>query len=253
MKFLGFLRLRCNLRVVTGLHIGGGAAGISIGATDSPVIKVNGKPYIPGSSLKGKIRSLLEIAHGLKIDSKLGRHECEKNTNPCDVCVVFGRAAERKGSEGPTRIIFRDSYINDELSDEEARKSDYTEIKMENAINRITSRVEGALRDTERVLPGTVFDVEVLYRVYDEDFGSGSLASVEKLETLPEPLKTRFGLILEGMKILEQDYLGGKGTRGYGKVQFENIKIESIPLEFFKKNGEIKELFSGSLSEAMSK
>jgi len=253
MKFLGFLRLKCNLRVITGLHVGGGTAGISIGATDSPVIKVNGKPYIPGSSLKGKIRSLLETAYGLEIDSKLGRHECKKNTDPCDICIVFGRAAERKGSEGPTRIIFRDSYVNDELSDEEVKKREYTEIKMENAINRITSRVEGALRDIERVLPGTVFDVEILYRVYDEDISSGDLESVEKLEALPEPLKSRFGLILEGMKILEQDYLGGKGTRGYGKVRFENLKIESIPFEYFKQNGKIKELFRGSLSEAINK
>ena len=253
MKLLGFLRLKGNLRVVTGLHIGGSSAGISIGATDSPVIKVNDRPYIPGSSLKGKIRSLLEISRDLKIDSKLGRHECKSSDKPCDVCVVFGRAAERKGDEGPTRIIFRDCYINDELSDEMAKKNGYTEIKMENAINRITSRVEGALRDAERVLPGTVFDVEVIYRVYDEDAGSKSLKDIGKLEDLPDPLKRRFNMVLEAMRILENDYLGGKGTRGYGKVKFENIEIDIIPLEFFQRGEGVKVLFNGALEEAVIK
>ena len=255
MKFLGFLRLRGNLRVITGLHIGGGSAGISIGATDNPVIKVNGKPYIPGSSLKGKIRSLLELSQGLEIKDTLGRHECSANTTPCDLCIVFGRAAERKGIEGPTRIIFRDSYVNDDLSDESARKNGYTEIKMENAINRLTSRVEGALRDTERVLPGTVFNVEVIYRVFDEDTSStnsNTIAQIQSITELPEPLKTRFKLILEGMKWLEEDYLGGNGTRGYGKVKFEQINVEMLPLEYFKGQAEAKQIFSGTLQEALS-
>lgn len=251
MKFMGFLKLSGNLRVVTGLHIGGGSAGVSIGATDNPVIKVNGKPYIPGSSLKGKVRSSLELAYGKEIDEKLGRHECKKNSNPCDLCIVFGRGAERKGEEGPTRVIFRDCDINEKESDEEARKNGYTEIKMENAINRLTSKVEGALRDTERILPGTVFNVEILYRIYDKDVDS-EIKDIEKIDNLPEPLKTRFKLILEGLKLLEEDYLGGKGTRGYGKVKLENIKIELIPLEFYRGYGDLKVIFSGTLEEAVS-
>ena len=260
MRFLGFLRLRGNLRVITGLHIGGGSAGISIGATDNPVIKVNEKPYIPGSSMKGKIRNLLELSQGLVINENIGRHECPANTAPCDLCIVFGRAAERKGSEGPTRVIFRDAYVNDELSDEVARKNGYTEIKMENAINRLTSKVEGTLRDTERVLPGTVFDVEVIYRVFNEDISSASsntinpntIMQIQNITELPEPLKKRFKLILEGMKWLEEDYLGGNGTRGYGKVKFEQINVELLPLEYFKGQAKAKQMFSGTLQEALS-
>lgn len=249
MRFLGFIKISCNLRVLTGLHIGGGNGGIAIGATDNPVIKgADGKPYIPGSSLKGKIRSLLELAEGLPIDEKLGRHECEKGKDACDLCVVFGRAGERKTNEGPTRVIFRDCKINEELSDKEARKAGYTEIKYENAINRITSRVEYGLRDTERVLPGTVFDVEIIYRVFDVD--TKYLSGIESLENIPDPLKKRLGLIIKGMKLLEEDYLGGCGTRGYGKVKFENLNIEILPIDYFVKGGDPIKIFEGELKEA---
>ena len=251
MKFLGFVKISCNLRVLTGLHIGGSTGGIAIGATDNPVIKgADGKPYIPGSSLKGKIRSLLELAEGLPIDNKLGRHECEKGKDACDLCVVFGRAGERKTNEGPTRVIFRDCKINEELSDKEARKAGYTEIKYENAINRITSRVEYGLRDSERVLPGTVFDVEIVYRVFDVDTNGAKLNDIKSLENLPDPLKKRLGLIIKGMKLLEEDYLGGCGTRGYGKIKLENFKIEVLPLDYFIKGGEPIKIFEGNLREA---
>jgi len=259
MKFLGFVRISCNLRVLTGLHIGGGTGGIAIGATDNPVIKgADGKPYIPGSSLKGKIRSLLELAEGLPIDEKLGRHECgakekresDKKVKACDLCTVFGRGGEYKLDEGPTRVIFRDCKINEELSDREVRKAGYTEIKYENTIDRITSRVEYGLRDTERVLPGTVFDVEILYRVFDVDTNGADIRNVKSLENLPDPLKRRLGLIIKGMKLLEDDYLGGCGTRGYGKIKFEKFKIEILPIDYFVKGGEPIKIFEDELREA---
>jgi len=272
MKFLGFIKINCNLRVLTGLHIGGGTGGIAIGATDNPVIKgSDGKPYIPGSSLKGKIRSLLELTEELPICNKLGRHECVNKSKcekcdsktgckyaesnhtgikACDLCIVFGRAGEYKTDEGPTRVIFRDCKINEELSDKEARKASYTEIKYENAINRITSRVEYGLRDSERVLPGTVFNVEIVYRVFDADMNGAKLTDIKSLENLPDPLKKRLGLIIKGMKLLEEDYLEGCGTRGYGKVKFENLKIEILPLDYFVKGDEPIKIFEGELREA---
>ena len=250
MRFLGFIKINCNLRVLTGLHIGGSREGVELGATDNPVIKgPDGKPYIPGSSLKGKIRSLLELAEGLPIDDKLGRHECKENEKVCNLCIVFGRSSDRKKDEGPTRAIFRDCFINEDLSDRNAKKLDYTEVKYENSINRITSRVEYGLRDTERVLPGTVFDVEITYRVYDVDVNGAKLENIKDLNSLPSPLKDRFGLILKGMKLLEEDYLGGCGSRGYGKVKFENLKIDVLPLErFIRGDGSIT-IFSGDLSK----
>lgn len=263
MRFLGFVKISCNLRVLTGLHIGGSTGGIAIGATDNPVIKgTDGKPYIPGSSLKGKIRSLLELAEGLPIDEKLGRHECGakekreaqekrepyKKVKACDLCIVFGRAGEYKLDEGPTRVIFRDCKINEELSDKKARKAGYTEIKPENAIDRVTSKSN--LRDTEKVLPGTVFEVEIVYRVFDVDTNGADLNSIKSLENLPNPLKKRLGLIIKGMKLLEEDYLGGCGTRGYGKVKFENLKIEILPLDYFVKDGKPIKIFEGELREA---
>jgi len=272
MKLLGIIKISCNLRVLTGLRIGGGTGEISIGATDNPVMKgADGKPYIPGSSLKGKIRSLLELAEGLPICNKLGRHECVSKSKcdecdsktgcryaesdytgieACDLCIVFGRAGEYKTNEGPTRVIFRDCKINEELSDKEVKKAGYTEIKYENAIDRITSRVEYGLRDTERVLPGTVFNVEILYRIFDTDLNGTGIESIRSLEDLPDPLKKRLGLIIRGMKLLEEDYLGGCGTRGYGKVKFEKPKIEILTLDYFVKRSEPIKIFEGELEEA---
>ncbi|WP_456328621.1 type III-A CRISPR-associated RAMP protein Csm3 [Archaeoglobus sp.] len=262
MKLEGLIKITCNLKVLTGLHIGGETGGVRIGATDKPVIKgADGKPYIPGSSLKGKIRSLLELAEGLEIDEQLGRHECgakekrearEKGTKEvkvkaCDLCTVFGRGGEYKLDEGPTRVIFRDCYINEDLSSDEAKKRNYTEIKWENAINRITSRVDVGLRDTERVLPGTVFNVEITYRVFDEDLNGKKLDEIKSLKDLPEPLKNRLGLVIKGMKLLEKDYLGGCGTRGYGKVKFENIGIRIFTLEHIAKSEGPVEVFKGDL------
>ena len=248
MQILGIIKISADLKVITGLHIGGQVAGISIGATDNPVIKTNGKPYIPGSSLKGKIRGLLELGYGKEMN-KDGRHECPKEQKACDICVVFGRSAELKSDEGPTRVIFRDCNINGSKSDENARKNGYVEIKWENSINRITSKVDVGLRDIERVLPGTVFDVEIMFKVYDIDV-NGEL-KLSNLKDMPNTLKRRFKLILEGMKMLEDDYLGGCGSRGYGKVKFENLKIEYIPIELYRRGGEPIKIFEGILEEAI--
>ena len=123
-------------------------------------------------------------------------------------------------------------------------------IKYENAINRITSRVEYGLRDSERVLPGTVFDVEVVYRVFDVDTNGADLSSIKSLGNLPDPLKKRLGLIIKGMKLLEEDYLGGCGTRGYGKVKFENFRVEVLPIDYFVRGDKPIKIFEGELREA---
>ena len=94
-----------------------------------------------------------------------------------------------------------------------------------------------------------MFDVEITYRVYDVDVNGAKLENIKDLNSLPSPLKDRFGLILKGMKLLEEDYLGGCGSRGYGKVKFENLKIDVLPLErFIRGDGSIT-IFSGDLSK----
>lgn len=300
MEFKGNLIIRGVLKAKTGLHIGAQAAGIEIGKTDNPIVKQvneNGEliPYIPGSSLKGKIRSLLEVeASGgdpnffnIKVQGKPGRHECDlkflssriekeigsdrvdfkegekkilvdngrveiskegvlgKDTDTyeeikevldeyypaCDICTVFGRGAENKGEEYPTRTIFRDAMI-DENS---LRGNDLVEIKWENTVSRVTS--EAMPRDMERVTRGAEFPFEVIYKIYDEDLDGGEIKEEMKLEEFPEKLRRRIKLIYKGFSLLEDDYLGGSGTRGYGKVEFKPFDIELRKSDYYEGKG----------------
>lgn len=225
-KFLGKYIIRVDLRCVTGLHIGGTDEGFEIGGMDNPVIKnpITGYPYIPGSSLKGKMRSLLEWA-----DAKV-KFGTDKKGNPtgklcdcgtCDICLVFGCSAATEAKE-PTRLTVRDSFPKglygsegkilpeDERSETIAEwkanlgEKIYTEVKTENAIDRLTS--EANPRSMERVPANSVFEVEMLFDIYKED-------DMQKLKK-----------VFEGMTLLEDSSLGGSGSRGSGKVVFENIK-----------------------------
>lgn len=191
------------MTVETGMHIGGSSDNVEIGGIDNPVIKIgtqNGKPFVPGSSLKGKIRSLLEQIRG---SAKIGG-------NP-EINSFFGFSDENKIS----KLIVRDSYLTDDSIELLKQSSDfldmpYTENKYENTIDRVTGvTTGGGIRQTERVPAGVKFNVEFVINVWDED-GDG------------ENLKN---LLKEGIKALELDYLGGSGSRGYGKVSFDWEKI----------------------------
>lgn len=143
MKFERNYRICGVIECLTGLHIGGIAEELKIGGTDSPVImdSVLNLPYIPGSSLKGKMRSLLEVRHSDKWLMNGGDvHTCKEPS--CDLCVTFGRSAAEKIEGGPTRIIVRDSYPDQKtraLWDSTEDILHGTEVKGENFLNRITS------------------------------------------------------------------------------------------------------------------
>lgn len=233
-RFSGKYIIKADLRCITGLHIGGTDEGFEIGGMDNPVIKdpITGYPYIPGSSLKGKMRSLLEWADG-KV--KLEEVKDEKgnptgkwkgklcNCGSCDICIVFGASADTKGQKEPTRLTVRDSFpkglygSDGKILPEEQRTATiadwkanlgeklYTEVKTENAIDRLTS--EANPRSMERVPADSVFEVEMLFDIYKSD-------DVQKLKK-----------IFAGMTLLEDSSLGGGGSRGSGKVVFENIRI----------------------------
>ncbi len=66
IKLLGYVKITGGIEALTGLHIGGTADSIDKGGIDNPVIKnpVTNEPYIPGSSLRGRIRALLEKKTG---------------------------------------------------------------------------------------------------------------------------------------------------------------------------------------------
>lgn len=214
----------------TGLHIGGSDAGVEIGGVDKTIIrdKLTNRPYIPGSSLKGKMRSLLEKYKGLKQNQRIGQgyiHSCgaeykkddqrgKQEYQACDVCQVFGVPGERDFST-PTRLVVRDVFLNEESARKlENAQTDlpYTEVKTEVSIDRVTSAANP--RQMERVPAGAVFDhAEMVFSLYE---GEGCSAQKD-LE--------RLGVLLEAMQLAEDDYLGGLGSRGSGKVTFSNIRV----------------------------
>jgi CRISPR-associated protein Csm3 len=217
VDLFGRIFIRGKIAAVTGLHIGGSPTSLAIGTVDNPVIRdsLTGQPYIPGSSVRGKMRSLWEKMTGARQNKRIGRdvriHVCERQDEykACPVCQIYGVPGQAEASF-PTRLVVRDAFLSSE-SEEELRKRaktdlPYTEVKWEAAIDRVTSAA--VPRQMERVPAQTVFDgFEMVFSVYDP----GDLA--------------RFVNVFEAMQLLEDDYLGGQGSRGSGKVQFENLKV----------------------------
>ena len=189
-----------TLEVMTGLHIGGSSAFSAIGAVDAPVIRDvrSGNPMIPGSSLKGKMRSLLAKAYNSEI-AKTPDDDCEALTS------LFGCA--RKGNVHTSRILFSDMVMSNW---EELKKygiTSKTEVKFENTIKRTTAVANP--RQIERVIRGSEFPMSLVYEVQDE-----------------ETMIKDFKILREGFRLLEYDYLGGHGSRGYGKVKFNDLAVK---------------------------
>ncbi len=238
----GRVFIRGNIQATTGLHIGGGEGALAIGGVDAPVIRdpITNQPYIPGSSLRGKMRSLTEKLHGLPQTFAVSRmrgkevyvHVCQMGVearelrqmggeeyqqhvaafhqqfNDCPVCPIFGAMGDQPIPH-PTSLVVRDVFLDaDSARTLEKAKTDlpYSEIKWEATIDRVTSAA--VPRQIERVPAGAIFsDFEMVYSVYDE-------AGLNHLPT-----------VLEAMQLLEDDYLGGFGSRGGGKVRFVKLRI----------------------------
>jgi len=213
----GRIFVQGRIKAVTGLHIGGSPIALAIGTVDNPVIRdtLTGRPYIPGSSVRGKMRSLWEKMTGVRQNWSIGKgvniHICEKKEEyqRCPVCQIYGVMGQSEASF-PTRLVVRDAFLSDE-SEEDLRvraKTDqpYTEVKWEAAIDRVTSAA--VPRQLERVPAGTEFDgFEMVFSVYDKS----DLA--------------RFVTVFEAMQLLEDDYLGGQGSRGSGKILFRGLSV----------------------------
>lgn len=206
------LKITGEIEVLSGMHIGGANVFSAIGSVDSEVIKdpKSGHPMIPGSSLKGKMRSLLARVYNQKLVDKPDEDD-EK------IIKLFGCGKRAKdGKAILSKVIFTDSI----LDDKSLIKTDLgigTEIKFENTINRCTAVANP--RQIERVIRGSVFPLELIYEVthYVENVEDYETQVIEDLELL--------GL---GFKLLEYDYLGGNGTRGYGKVKFNDLKLTVV-------------------------
>ena len=183
------LMISGNIEVLTGMHIGGGNEFSAIGAIDSPVIKdpLSMRPIIPGSSLKGKIRTLLARSMNSNPNAK-------HSDDDTKIKRLFG------SQEEISRLIFRDLKLSnaDELIGMGAVSP--TEVKFENTINRIS---------------GSIYPLEIVYQVSVNDSDYKEL--LEDISTL-----------CNGMRLLQYDYLGGHGTRGYGKIKFSGLNIKSV-------------------------
>jgi CRISPR-associated protein Csm3 len=221
-----------EIEAVTGLHIGGAAAGLDIGGIDNPIIRhpVTREPYIPGSSLRGKMRSLLDRHFGKEVNKYIQRrepvvrvHECEteEDYNGCAVCQLFGVTPgdqRRQWSHlKPTRLLVRDVLLaKDHEATEQLRRAKtdlpFAEVKFEATIDRITSAA--VPRQNERVPAGAAFaPFEFVFSLYDLN-GEGAQSDVDWLP-----------YIFKAMELLEDDYLGGYGSRGAGKVAFRNVTV----------------------------
>lgn len=233
MQLTAIKTLIGEIELLTGLHIGGGDADMHIGGIDNSVVKhpVTQEPYIPGSSIKGKMRSLLEWELGIvgKTNGKpLGySHVKELNENQQrvakNILKLFGGAPEQERDEkllreiGPTRLAFWDCSLDDKwVKDMEDRNLLLTEVKMENSIDRIRGVAENP-RQTERVPAGAKFRFRLTLREHE---GDGDLLNT----------------ILKGLRLIEISGLGGSGSRGYGKVQFKNLECEGKSLDEDIKN-----------------
>lgn len=228
LTFLGKLVLEGELICETGLHIGAGKGSLEIGGADNPVVKdAFGVPYIPGSSLRGRLRSLLEQTSGAAVPSELvylskrkGQEvRIHQSDRPDDeICILFGRNAGRmekvtgeaieSSTATPARLAVYDAPLVVESITPQMRENlddELTEVKSENAVDRITSQANP--RTLERVPAGARFSVRFVLDV---------LCSEDK------PLLTR---VAESLRLLEDDALGGGGSRGSGRVKFGDLKL----------------------------
>ena len=202
----GKLKITADLNVLTGMHIGGSNAFSAIGAVDSPVIRdaKTQLPIIPASTLKGKLRTLMVRSHNHS-------YVLEKADNdPIEVARLFGTAqkSDQNPHPLPTRLQFCDCFLKKNNA-EMLKEIGTTEIKFENTIDRMSGVANP--RQIERVIRGTIFDFSLVYDLMNE-----------------QELKKDFQNLADGFKLLQMDYLGGHGTRGYGKVAFHNFSVQAM-------------------------
>lgn len=191
------------LEVKTGLHIGGSSAFAAIGAVDAPVIKDirTNLPMIPGSSLKGKMRTLLSREY----NTVVGKPDEDEPR----LIRLFGAAKAKGDKVKRSRVLVSDMFLSNEEELRGKGLQSLTEVKFENTINRVTAVANP--RQIERVVRGSLFDLDIMYEAEEET-----------------EIEEDIALLAEGLRLLQFDYLGGNGSRGYGKVLFRDIQADVV-------------------------
>jgi CRISPR-associated protein Csm3 len=232
-RYIGTALVTADIHLMTGLHIGAGKDNIEIAGIDNAVVKhpISGDPYIPGSSVKGKLRFVSEWGFGrLRRDGLPwgARDDPALNLND-PVARIFGTATQ-KWEGGPTRLLVRDAALDDGWRREQvANGAPMTEIKTEVLIDRRSGKSYGNIgpRDMERVPAGAKFNLEMAFRLYDT--GDGGKCDCDCLNWT-----------IAALGLLQKDALGGSGSRGYGKVKFESITV-ALPTGVFEQD-ELRDL-----------
>jgi CRISPR-associated protein Csm3 len=232
MRMHGKVIITGKLKALTGLHIGAASTGLEIGGVDKVVVRnpLDNRPYVPGSSLKGKLRALLERAGGFADPAKrvwlkkdeVSIHLCGRED--CYLCTIFGRNNGKQTTvtkqtieikrTTPTRLLVRDGWLDDDSLRDADTDLPFTEVKWEVGIDRITSAANP--RQLERVPAGAVFSFEMIYTIYNP----ADRANLKR--------------VFEAMHWLEDDTLGGQGSRGSGKVAFEAIAVRWNPAAYYQ-------------------
>ena len=204
-----------TIKLLSGIHIGAGDTEMRIGGVDNKALRnpVDDMPYIPGSSLKGKVRSLLEYCAGIQKLRNDGQPFTGKDMNKGEeiaaVVKLFGAGGSDKGDSGVTRLSFADAFLSD---DDKNCDKNLFEVKAETAIDRKTgTALRGSLRFAERVIAGLKFNGRITMKIFADD----DKEAFEKI-------------LLKGLKLLTMDALGGYGSRGYGRVElkFDDDKVQ---------------------------
>lgn len=204
-KLKKYIKVASKIELLSGTHIGGSESKLQVGGIDKPVIRnpITNMPYIPGSSLKGRFRMALE----LKYNDIFSETEPSQNQESDSlVCKLFGNGKAQNTVE-PTRLIFRDANLAEGF-DDYILGEEKTELKMD---RKKMAAAKTGPRTQERIPAGAKFDFEVVIRIFE---GDNENLFIERLK--------------EAINIVEMEFIGGSGSRGYGKVKFEDLEIKTI-------------------------
>ena len=210
-----------DIETLTGLAIGGSNAAMSIGGIDKGVVRnpITNQPYIPGSTLKGKMRSLLELHYGELGEERMGIIENGASNNPSHhSSKLFGNAAkDMRTGQRPSKLIVRDANLDPEQIKNNFFKNTelpYSEVKTEVTIDRITARAMP--RQLERVPSGAKFRFELVLNIFEEDNEKQLVADLFK-----------------SLNLVQNDYIGGSGSRGSGQIAFQIKSVSERGQDFY--------------------
>ena len=237
-KLLKKIEITGIITLKTGLHIGGTNSSMQIGGIDKGVIRnpISNQPFIPGSSLKGKMRTLFQVSKGIikTLDKPMGGNVNNVATDDKEDADLFGNASSDKKQKA-SRLIVRDCEMTNAKEVLEKTEMPYTEGKTEVVIDRITSAASP--RQIERVPAGAKFSLNMVLNIWEQDNNEQKL----------------FEYLFQSMELLRDDYLGGSGSRGYGQISIDIEKISEKSSDNYGKKDAVANDLTGIFADQINK